>query len=103
MEFVANEDRHGHTRSGEAELWGWEAATSVLRNVQYEKAMVNFHSRAFGGFGNNNNGLSIRTSLWSLLRKKMARALGWLGIPGFRRRNTWKEVEDGFDAWSPTI
>ena len=28
----------------EAEKWGWEAATSVLRNVQYEKALINFHS-----------------------------------------------------------
>jgi hypothetical protein len=35
----------------EAERWGWEAATSVLRNIQYEKALVNFHSRAFGGLG----------------------------------------------------
>lgn len=35
----------------EAEKWGWEAATSYLRNVQYEKALINFHSRAFGGFG----------------------------------------------------
>lgn len=35
----------------EAERWNWEAATSVLRNIQYEKAMVNFHSRVFKGFG----------------------------------------------------
>lgn len=35
----------------EAERWSWEAATSVLRNEQYEKAIVNFHSRAFNGFG----------------------------------------------------
>jgi sulfoquinovosyltransferase len=41
----------GKTARAEAERWGWEAATSVLRNVQYEKAMVNFHSRAFGGLG----------------------------------------------------
>jgi len=39
----------GKTARAEAERWGWEAATSVLRNVQYEKALVNFHSRAFGG------------------------------------------------------
>jgi hypothetical protein len=34
----------------EAERWGWEAATLVLWNIQYE-ALINFHSRAFGGFG----------------------------------------------------
>ncbi|KAL3770416.1 hypothetical protein ACHAW5_002333 [Stephanodiscus triporus] len=64
----------------EAERWGWEAATSVLRNVQYEKAMINFHSRAFGGFGRPRT-----TSVWRLLRMRIARVLGRLGIPGFRR------------------
>merc|ERR1711935_208967 len=44
-------DKMGKTARVESERWGWEAATSVLRNVQYEKAMVNFHSRAFGGLG----------------------------------------------------
>ena len=89
----------------EAERWGWEAATSVLRNVQYEKAMVNFHSRAFGGFGANGGLRSKRASIWNLLRTKIAKVLGRLGIPGFRSRNTWKEVEEnGSDAkWSPTI
>lgn len=41
----------GKAARSEAEKWGWEAATSYLRNVQYEKALINFHSRAFGGFG----------------------------------------------------
>jgi sulfoquinovosyltransferase len=41
----------GKSARNEAERWGWEAATSQLRNVQYEKALINFHSRAFGGFG----------------------------------------------------
>ncbi|KAL3917430.1 MAG: hypothetical protein SGILL_004717 [Bacillariaceae sp.] len=41
----------GKNARAEAERWGWEAATSVLRNIQYEKALVNFHSRAFGGLG----------------------------------------------------
>lgn len=58
--FVARmqqlEDKKYRTQIGkaarkEAEKWGWEAATAVLRNVQYEKAMINFHSRAFGGLG----------------------------------------------------
>jgi len=44
-------DRMGKASRNEAERWGWEAATSYLRNVQYEKALINFHSRAFGGFG----------------------------------------------------
>ena len=64
----------------EAEKWGWEAATSVLRNVQYEKALVNFHSRAFGGFGR-----SKTKNVWRLLRMRIARVLGRLRIPGFRR------------------
>jgi len=66
----------------EAEKWGWEAATSVLRNVQYEKALINFHSRAFGGFG-----APKTTSVWRLLRMRVARLLGRLRIPGFRRND----------------
>lgn len=66
----------------EAEKWGWEAATSVLRNVQYEKALVNFHSRAFGGFGRPKT-----VSVWRLLRMRVARVLGRLRIPGFRRND----------------
>ncbi|KAI2505958.1 Glycosyltransferase Family 4 [Fragilaria crotonensis] len=41
----------GKAARTEAERWGWEAATSVLRNVQYTKAMRNFRSRAFEGYG----------------------------------------------------
>jgi sulfoquinovosyltransferase len=44
-------ERMGKASRQEAERWGWEAATSYLRNVQYEKVINNFHSRAFGGFG----------------------------------------------------
>jgi len=66
----------------EAEKWGWEAATSVLRNVQYEKAMINFHSRAFGGFGRPKT-----TSVWRLLRMRIVRVLGLLRIPGFRKND----------------
>jgi len=47
-DFRANMGKASRT---EAERWGWEAATSVLRNIQYEKALINFHSRAFGGLG----------------------------------------------------
>lgn len=66
----------------EAEKWGWEAATSVLRNVQYEKALINFHSRAFGGFGRPKT-----KSVWKLIRMRIARVLSKLRIPGFRRNN----------------
>eukprot|EP00560_Eucampia_antarctica_P008914 CAMPEP_0197825200 /NCGR_PEP_ID=MMETSP1437-20131217/2322_1 /TAXON_ID=49252 ORGANISM="Eucampia antarctica, Strain CCMP1452" /NCGR_SAMPLE_ID=MMETSP1437 /ASSEMBLY_ACC=CAM_ASM_001096 /LENGTH=463 /DNA_ID=CAMNT_0043425099 /DNA_START=190 /DNA_END=1578 /DNA_ORIENTATION=+ len=41
----------GKAARKEAERWSWEAATSILRNVNYERAMINFHLRAFGGFG----------------------------------------------------
>jgi len=51
LEDVKFRENMGNKARVEAERWGWEAATSVLRNVQYEKAMVNFHSRAFGGLG----------------------------------------------------
>ena len=29
----------------EAEQWGWESATSYLRNVQYRRAVANFQDR----------------------------------------------------------
>eukprot|EP00985_Skeletonema_marinoi_P030296 scaffold31470_cov86-Skeletonema_marinoi.AAC.2 len=64
----------------EAEQWGWEAATSVLRNVQYEKALINFHKRAFGGFGSANT-----VGVWRLLRMRIARVFQKLRIPGFRK------------------
>ena len=41
----------GSAARAEAERWGWEAATSVLRNIQYTKALKNFRSRAFEGYG----------------------------------------------------
>ena len=50
----------------EAERWGWEGATSYLRNVQYEKAMINFHSRAFGGFGRPGT-----AGVWRLFRYRV--------------------------------
>jgi len=64
----------------ESEKWGWESATSVLRNVQYEKALVNFHSRAFGGFGRPKT-----VGIWRLLKMRIVRVLGRLRVPGFRR------------------
>jgi len=49
LEDAKCREDYGKAARAEAERWGWEAATSILRNVQYEKAVVNFHSRAFGG------------------------------------------------------
>ena len=40
----------GKAAREEAERWGWEGATSVLRNVQYEKALINFQTRPARGF-----------------------------------------------------
>lgn len=77
----------------EAEQWGWEAATSVLRNVQYEKALINYHSRVLAGSGGvvGESKSTTAMSIWRMLRTKLARVLGRLGIPGFRSRNNWKE------------
>jgi len=66
----------------EAERWGWEAATSVLRNIQYERALINFHSRAFGGFGKPGT-----RGLLRLLGYRTKRVLGRLRVPGFRNQD----------------
>lgn len=73
--------QYGKAARREAERWGWEAATSYLRNVQYEKALINFHSRAFGGFGRPGT-----AGLWRLL--------GWR-IKGLFRR-AQRRVERSF-------
>jgi len=67
--------RIGKKAREEAERWGWEAATSVLRNIQYEKAIVNFHSRAFGGFGRPGT-----QSLWRLLKWRIMHILEKFGL-----------------------
>lgn len=60
--------RMGKSSRREAERWGWEAATSYLRNVQYEKALINFHSRAFGGFGRPGTAGLWRLFVWRFRR-----------------------------------
>ena len=65
----------GKAARTEAERWGWEAATSVLRNIQYEKALINFHSRAFGGLGRPGT-----RSLWRLFAMRIKNILRRLGI-----------------------
>ena len=75
----------GKEARAEAERWGWESATSVLRNVQYEKAIVNFHSRAFGGFGRQRTKGILRlfrvqfTYLPSLVKRFIEKALKGIG------------------------
>lgn len=56
----------GKNARAEAEKWSWEAATSVLRNIQYEKAIVNFHSRAFNGFGRPGTHYMFRLLKWRI-------------------------------------
>jgi sulfoquinovosyltransferase len=51
----------GLAARAEAERWGWEAATSVLRNVQYTTAMRNFRLRAIERY----------SRLWSVRSWKM--------------------------------
>eukprot|EP00980_Cylindrotheca_fusiformis_P017388 scaffold5395_cov126-Cylindrotheca_fusiformis.AAC.8 len=65
----------GKRARAEAERWGWEAATSVLRNVQYEKALVNFHSRAFGGYGRPGT-----RGVWRLFKMRIQKILRRLGL-----------------------
>ena len=80
----------GQAARKEAEKWGWEAATSYLRNVQYEKALVNFHSRAFGGLGRPRSG-----SMWRLLGWRIGRVLQNLGATVRTRTGFgafWKRV-----------
>jgi len=73
-------EKMGASARAEAERWGWEAATSVLRNVQYEKAMINFHSRAFGGFGRPRT-----RGLFRLFFGRIRRLFGRMRIPGFSK------------------
>jgi len=65
----------GKKARAEAERWGWEAATSVLRNIQYEKAMINFHSRAFGGLGRPGT-----RGIWRLFAMRIKKILRRLGF-----------------------
>jgi sulfoquinovosyltransferase len=63
-------EKMGKAARKEAERWGWEAATSVLRNIQYEKALVNFHSRVFDGLERQKS-----SALWRFFTSKIRRFL----------------------------
>eukprot|EP00588_Corethron_pennatum_P017361 CAMPEP_0194307654 /NCGR_PEP_ID=MMETSP0171-20130528/4546_1 /TAXON_ID=218684 /ORGANISM="Corethron pennatum, Strain L29A3" /LENGTH=501 /DNA_ID=CAMNT_0039059835 /DNA_START=194 /DNA_END=1699 /DNA_ORIENTATION=- len=78
-------NKMGQKARKEAERWSWEAATSVLRNVQYERALVNFHMRAFGGFGRPKSGVAWRAFKHRVARLR-ARVLAVFRLPGFLRR-----------------
>ena len=78
----------GKKARAEAERWGWEAATSVLRNVQYEKAMINFHSRAFGGLGRPGT-----RGLWRLFAMRVRTILRKLGFGKNYKPNKDGDVE----------
>lgn len=85
----------GKAARSEAERWGWEAATMHLRNVQYEQALHNFRTRAFGGFGRPGTAGLFRLLEWRI-RSVIRRVRGqrtafalvlkrWLRVPRFLR------------------
>jgi sulfoquinovosyltransferase len=76
----------GRKARAEAERWGWEAATSVLRNIQYERALVNFHSRAFGGLGRPGT-----RALWRILGMRIQRF--FRRLPFFGSLRLWGKTQ----------
>ncbi|CAB1101644.1 GT4 [Ectocarpus sp. CCAP 1310/34] len=64
----------------ETEKWSWEAATSVLRNVQYQKAIVNFKSRALGGLGKPRSRTKLRMAGYRF-RRSVSAAKGAVLFP----------------------
>jgi sulfoquinovosyltransferase len=87
----------GAAARAEAEKWNWEAATSYLRNVQYETARRNFHLRAFGGYGRPRT-----AGVWRLWRYRLhsvlRRVLGRSGGPAASTTRFFKTVRDRL-AW----
>jgi sulfoquinovosyltransferase len=77
-------EKMGKAARKEAERWGWEAATSYLRNVQYEKALINFHSRAFGGFGRPGT-----AGMWRLLGWRIGSFFKKFGIGTSTVLSSW--------------
>lgn len=85
-ELMEDEGRRGRMAvkgREEAEKWGWEAATSLLRNVQYTKAIRNFERRAFGGYGDMQTSLLQRLFRYRWHRlKRRVRGVWWGGERG---------------------
>jgi sulfoquinovosyltransferase len=80
--------RMGKAARAEAERWGWEAATSYLRNVQYEKALINFHSRAFGGFRQ----LVVPTGTWRLVEGQIQSVIRRVDRIFRKQKAIWRSV-----------
>jgi hypothetical protein len=78
----------------EAERWGWEAATSYLRNVQYEKALINFHSRVFGGFGRPGT-----AGMWQLLEWRIRGIIRRVNSCLRGERSVWRSVGRRLSFW----
>jgi len=89
--------RMGQAARKEAERWGWEAATSQLRNVQYEKALMNHHSRAFGGFGRPGT-----AGVWRLLGWRISRVLQKVGFT-LKTRSGFGAIWKRFFKTRPTV
>ncbi|CAM9766086.1 unnamed protein product [Pylaiella littoralis] len=64
----------------ETERWSWEAATSVLRNVQYRKAIQNFNTRALGGLGKPRSRTKLRMAGYQF-RRSVSAAKGAVLFP----------------------
>jgi len=107
MEDGGMREEMGRRARAEAERWNWEAATSILRNVQYAKAIANFNNRAFGGYGTQQGGLFqrlVKFRAYRLKRKIMmlfGRAWGagvgvGVGGPNINRKGSvwekWNEM-----------
>ncbi|KAL7556366.1 hypothetical protein ACA910_006292 [Epithemia clementina (nom. ined.)] len=89
--------RMGNTARKEAEKWSWESATSELRNVQYEKALINHHSRAFGGFGRPGT-----AGMWRLLGWRINRVLQKVGFT-IKSRTGFNSVWKRFFKRRPSV
>jgi len=72
----------------EAERWGWEAATSVLRNEQYETALRNWRSREYKKFQNPGK---LRRQKWKVRFVTVIKTPGRL-VSKLVRRNSSVEV-----------
>jgi len=94
---IIRENKHGVadkmkiTCREEAQKHSWEAATSVLRNVQYELAIQNFKSRSWWGYGGPNTnkyGKAVKQKFsWLFQKMKFVLTLGFL------RKNNTKQLK----------
>ncbi|CAN0038706.1 unnamed protein product, partial [Ascophyllum nodosum] len=64
----------------ETEKWSWEAATSVLRNVQYQKAILNFKSRGVDGLAQPRSRSRLR-AVTAQFRRTLVTTKGAILLP----------------------